>query len=89
MLRKAFRKQLTIASTTLTHFRTNYLPQMDARTFPRVHPDGYFPQNMQSEIGVKWLKYMAKKNNIPLDQLQFSETGEYDWLVALKNYDYR
>ena len=56
-----FRDSLTIASQAINHYRQNYLPLFPEGTFPLVPPSGYFSRDLQSSIGIKWLKYMAHK----------------------------
>jgi len=51
---------LTIASMANRHYRTNYLPDLPDRCIPRVLPQGYWPNNTQSKIAKKWLRWMAK-----------------------------
>ena len=58
------RDTLTIASMAVNHFKQNYMPHLPSYAFPRVQPEGYFSNDIQSTEGRKWLKYQALKVQI-------------------------
>ena len=56
-----FKQCLTIASACNLVFRTNFLKENTIAILP---PHGYHPKIKQSNMALKWLSYIAEKNDI-------------------------
>ena len=61
-----FNKSLTIASYCLTVYRTNFLKKDTVATFDRHR----YLKNLQSNTAVKWLSYVAEKENLHIQHVR-------------------
>ena len=61
-----FNKSLTIASYCLTVYRTKFLKKDTVATFDRHR----YLKNLQSNMAVKWLSYVAEKENLHIQHVR-------------------
>ena len=61
-----FNKSLTVASYCLTVYRTNFLKKDTVATFDRHR----YLKNLQSNTAVKWLSYVAEKENLHIQHVR-------------------
>ena len=61
-----FNKSLTVASYCLTVYRTNFLKKDTVATFDRHR----YLKNLQSNMAVKWLSYVAEKENLHIQHVR-------------------